>query len=264
MTTIFNMSVVDFVPHVRDYIRNFGVSNIHSPIDFWDETRGFPGGIKMRPYNFIVSITPRPLGDQLMSPSSFCPNGKYNPYVWRDKSFDIFMPTKGNKRNENGELVRHAFHVMDVWYGFHLPLYPESKRGIIRGHFVSMKMIENDHRNGLVRIVNDDLILVKGRMMYPTVMHFQTIMEDASIGSLYESHKLPVFLAKSMIVQKEKHEQGYVLSTSDRYGSRLIPIGSIGGPSRALVFYQAPSLERPAIGLDEEDRRNHVRRRIAN
>ena len=97
--------VVDLIPHVRNYLREIGVSYVHSPTDVWDETRGFSGGIKMQLYNFIVSITPRPFGDGVLKPSSFCANGKYNPYVWRDKSFDFFMPAKENKRNENGEAV---------------------------------------------------------------------------------------------------------------------------------------------------------------
>ena len=100
---------------------------------------------------------------------------------------------------------------MDVWCGFHLHLFPEHKRGTIRNYFVSMKMVKNDARKGLVRIVNEDLVLVKGRMMYPSVKHFQTLKEKPALGSLYEANKLPVFLAKSMIFQKKKHEQGYVL-----------------------------------------------------
>ena len=252
---------------MRNYLREIGVSYVHSPFDFWDETRGFPGGIKMQPYNSIVSITPRPFGDGILKPSSFCASGKYNPYVWRDKSFDFFMPAKGNKHNENGEAVKLSFHVMDVWYGFHLHLFPEHKRGTIHNYFVSMKMVENDPRKGLVRIVNEDLILVKGRMMYPTVMRFQTLMEKPALGCLYEANKLPVILAKSMIFQKEKHEQGHVLSTSDRYGSEIVPIGSVGGPSNALAFYQTPLLERPAMRLVENNRHNtgerNIRRRIS-
>ena len=222
----------------------------------------------MQPYNFIVSVTPRPHGDGVLRPSSFCQNGKYNPYVWRDKSFDFFMPAKGSKRNENGEAVRSSFHVMDVWYGFHLHLFPEHKRGTIRSYFLSMKMVENDPRKGLVRIVNQDLVLVKGRMMYPAVMHFQTLMERPSMGALYETNKLPVFVAKSLIFQKERHEQGYVLSTSDRYGSEIIPIGSVGGPSSALEFQRTPLLQRPTLPLVQDGRHNtgdrNVRRRISN
>ena len=105
------------------------------------------------------------------------------------------------------------------------------------------------------------LVLVKGRMMYPAVMHFQTIMEKPAMGTLYEANRLPVFLAKSVIFQKERHEQGYVLSTSDRYGSEIIPIGSVGGPSSALSFHRAPLLERSAMRQITEER--NVRRRIS-
>ena len=141
-------STVDFIPHFRNYLREISVFYIHSSIDYWDETRGFPGAIKMQPYNFIVSITPRPFGDGILKPSSFCTNGKYNPYVWRDKSFDFIMTAKGNKRNENGGAVMVSINVMDVWYGFH-HLFPEHKKGTIRNFSVSMKMVENDSAKAL-------------------------------------------------------------------------------------------------------------------
>ena len=99
-----------------------------------------------------------------------------------------------SKRNETGEAVKSSFQVMDVLYGFHLHLFTEHKRSAIRNAFVSIKMVENDPRNGLVRIINEDFVLVKGRMMYPTVMHYQTLMESSNIATLYESNKLPVFL----------------------------------------------------------------------
>lgn len=225
-----NFAIALSAPRTMELFKNLNVNQLHYAHDFYDSSKGFPGGLRTSSqYNILAVLFPRKDdrifgSDSLKGASGATDGTKWNQFL-------TYRTSRGPTRMGDGSSTKNTFVWMELALYMPRDLVPEEVLAMHDEALVSLA----DESEGKFAKLSGTSFFLRARVCKPFTMELMNIVQGKTYCTMLDNKELPVVLLRNFIVQKLPNNNGYVLS-SQAAGHSKSSLHLVGSMSRNASF----------------------------